>query len=402
MADMTINGDLSLKSQQQFFFRNSRFGSHSGGGFPGNFVSLGCEGAPSGGRSTNVQSAPVTYGKPYLVERNNVWSIVLPAKREGSVGPSADTGSPSIPMTDVFVAKEGDTSEVINAGMQGKSGLLLTPGIYKLSKPIVITADDFVVLGIGFPTLVATNSNSALLVMGSNVRVALILFEAGTRKGSPTQPLLNWKGNYGIAHDIFGRVASLQYLGCTAVQADVMMQVDGSNMFLDHTWQWHADHDDCGRKSNSCYSFSGLRVNGESAIAYGVQIEHQMGNLLDWRGEDGQLYFYQAELPYADHDIKVVGYNVDYNVKKHAAYGLGVYIIFRSITVHTAYRLPQTASVTNMLDAAWGGGASMSQFHHLVCMDAEDKHCQQGRCDGRQCSLKFLNEALGHNETVVV
>merc|ERR1712014_458803 len=208
-------------------------------------------------------------------------------------------------------------------------------------------------------------------------------------------------GKNGIAQDIFGRVAALKYRGCSIVQADVMMQIDGDGLVLDHTWQWHADHDDCGTKSNSCYSSSGLRVTGADVIAYGVQVEHQMGNLLDWHGEGGQLYFYQAELNYADNDINIVGYNVDYSLQQHTAYGLGVYIIQHNPSaVHAAIRVPPTALVKNMWDAVIGG--SHSQFHHLVCTDAADQQCQTGSCSGNLCYLASIGGALMNSSSVVV
>jgi len=241
--------------------------------------------------------------------------------------------------------------------------------------------------------------NSALDVQAANVRVAAILFEAGTAKRITTQPLLSWKGPNGVAQDIFGRVASLQYMSCPVVEADVMMQVDGDGLVLDHTWQWHADHDDCGTKSNECASSTGLRVNGNSVTAYGVQVEHNHGNLLDWHGNDGSLFFYQAELPYADNDINIVGYNVDYNVQSHRAYGLGVYIIHHTPSaVHASIRVPPTATVSNMW--SWAIGGSGSQFHHLVCMDAADENCLP--CNGNPCYLESVASSWDSSYALVV
>lgn len=275
----------------------------------------------------------------------------------------------------------------------------MTPAIYKLTGAIVITDTGFVVLGIGFPTLMAVSGNSALEVQGAGVHVAAVLFEAGTAKGHTTQPLLSWKGQDGVAHDIFGRVASLKYMNCPVVQADVMMQVDGDGLVLDHTWQWHADHDDCGTKSNDCSSTSGLRVNGNGVTAYGVQVEHNFGSLLDWHGDDGRLYFYQAELPYHDNDINIVGYNVDYNVKSHLAYGLGVYIIHNTPSdVHAAIRVPATGKIFNMW--SWAIGGSGREFHHLVCMDAADQNCRP--CNGNPCYLNYVGPTLRGNDIVVL
>merc|ERR1712139_511214 len=98
-----------------------------------------------------------------------------------------------------------------------------------------------------------------------------------------------------------------------------------------------------------------------SVIAYGPSCEHTFKNILDWRGEGGRVYFYQAELPYHDDDINIVGYNVDYSVQHHEAHGVGVYIIGQPKAVHAAIRVPPSAKMTNMFE--WVIGGSASQFH---------------------------------------
>jgi len=47
------------------------------------------------------------------------------------------------------------TSPPFEVGIQGKKGLLLSPAIYQVSTPIQITQPLFVILGLGFPTLVS-------------------------------------------------------------------------------------------------------------------------------------------------------------------------------------------------------------------------------------------------------
>eukprot|EP00971_Amphidinium_carterae_P256873 5099645-Amphidinium_carterae.1 len=75
--------------------------------------------------------------------------------------------SQSISFEDVFIAKEGDTAAQINAGIVGKRALLLTPGLYGLEAPLQITTTGFVVLGIGYPTLVTQKGSSAVEVLAS-------------------------------------------------------------------------------------------------------------------------------------------------------------------------------------------------------------------------------------------
>ena len=67
--------------------------------------------------------------------------------------------------------------ESIERGITGKRALVLSPAIYTLTRPLVIHTDAFVVLGLGFPTLIATNGKSAIIVKG----------EAGNRAEARTR-----------------------------------------------------------------------------------------------------------------------------------------------------------------------------------------------------------------------
>ena len=43
---------------------------------------------------------------------------------------------------------------------------------------------------------------------------------------------------------------------------------------------------------------TGLQVNGDNVIGYGLAVEYKypwLGNLLEWNGDNGKTYFYQAE-----------------------------------------------------------------------------------------------------------
>ena len=62
--------------------------------------------------------------------------------------------------------------------------------------------------------------------------------------------------------------------------------------------------------------------------------EHAELDMVDWSGEDGAVYMFQAELPYAAskrnvplwHDDSVV-YRVHPKVTRHTAVGLGAYVV---------------------------------------------------------------------------
>jgi len=402
MGDVIVNGQLDTGTQQQFLVRNTRLSSvQPMGGW--NFVFVGVQGAPTSmvgkpyGLSVEA-TTPAIAEKPYLVEKNEEWWIVVPPILNNRVGPvdNPASGLEWISMDDVYVAKPGDSAAKITQGMQTKKGLLLTPGIYNLEGAIVVSKPGFVVLGIGFPTLVTTGSFSALVVAASNARVASILVEGGFASTSvPTAALVQWSGNGGVLSDIFTRMGSFKYRGCPLTRADVHVQIDGSGVIVDNTWFWHADHDDCGRKSDSAYSGNGLVVHGADVTIYGLKVEHMMKDLVWWAGTGGSTFFYQSELPY--HDLAFgsqgfSGYYVDYSVQSHRATGLGVYII-GDLHMPTAYRAPAWAKMSNML--IWCITGSVRQFANLICTSPGTTKCLQGnQClNDKACYLSRLPPA---------
>lgn len=59
-----------------------------------------------------------------------------------------------------------------------------------------------------------------------------------------------------------------------------MMTVNSGNVVIDNTWLWRADHDVTGSVQNSNNPVqTGLVVNGDNVIAYGLKVEHTLGDL---------------------------------------------------------------------------------------------------------------------------
>ena len=163
-----------------------------------------CPGIPppsDNGRISVRETTPRVAAKPYLVEEEGKWSLAVPPTVKDTRGP-LPVGDTRIDMADVYVTRAGDTAASINAGIVGKRALLLTPAIYSLSEPISIVTSGFIVLGLGFPTLVATAGKSALVISADSARVCGVLLEAGTSLDQgprgPTEPLLRWAGNEGV------------------------------------------------------------------------------------------------------------------------------------------------------------------------------------------------------------
>lgn len=422
LADVSVGGHLSFGTQQQYFVRNAELGGTDPSGSM-NLVFVGVEGAPGASmKVSNVQRTPVVAEKPYLVEDQGVWRIHVPSVRTGASGTSPLSSSDiDIPMYDVFVARDGDTADKINQGIQGKKALLLTPAIYGLDEPIYIVEPGFVVLGVGFPTLVATSGNSAIVVEAPSVRLAHVLLEAGTSKemlgeDEITNPLLHWIGHHGVLSDIFARVGSFSYArsfkaSCLRTRADVMLQIDGSNSVLDNSWLWHADHDDCPvpteasdsfiprSASDSCSSGNGFVANGMNITAYALMSEHTHRDLVSWNGDYGSTFFFQSELPY--HDLtfgrKYVGYRVGYHVRHHYALGIGVYAI-GSVQADAGIRAPPTTHLERGF--VWVITGSVNQFKSVACLtpgsfDCVDVNSPGTNCDGgRACYVSVLADVV--------
>jgi len=393
IGDLSVKGKLDCGTQQQFFFRNSRFNGEVSCSGLTNGVFMGTVGDgnhPS--QVTPISTTPEVAEKPFLVENNGEWHIAVPNKKSSSRDIGDDSDVSQIPMDDVFVAQAKHSADEINAGIRGKRALLLTPGIYDLDHAILVYQSDFVVLGIGFPTLVSRNGNSAVVIgeAATNVRLAMVLLEAGsTSVSQATEAMLLWKGSHGVGSDIFSRVGAFPGRGCAVTRADSHVQIVGSNTILDNTWLWHADHDACGGKSDQCTDQHGLLVDGDAVTAYGLKVEHTYKSLVHWNGNAGSVYFYQSELPYYDSSFGsdgFAGYFVDPSVTEHHGVALGVYIIFDQVKGVTAFRVPAGVDLQNIV--GWVvTEPDTSQFENLICIGSQ---CYSGDCSGNKCRMGRL------------
>jgi hypothetical protein len=388
LGDTQVDGSLYCGTQQQFMFRNDNFLSGTKCANLANGAFVGSTGQDASEHVSEVPQTPDVAEKPFLVEDNGEWFIAVPPRTSGSSGTSADAVQEMISFSDVYVARAGDGAAAINAAIAGKRALLLTPGIYNLQGSIEVSQNDFVVLGLGFATLVAHTTAPALHVTGQAVRVAAVLFEAGsTSMGTETQPLLNWEGPSGIGSDIFSRVGAFPGRSCALTRADVHVRVAGQGTLLDNTWMWHADHDDCGGVSDSCVDAHGLVVDANDTVVYGLKAEHMFDDHVLWNGENGQAFFFQCELPYHQPNFGTsgkVGYHVADHVQQHHGVALGVYIVFDQLQHGTAFRAPASAGFENLL--AWCITGAVTQFDNLLC-EGNSSNCQLGSCSYNQCRL---------------
>jgi len=244
ISDTIVRGRVTPRTQQQYFFRNCHFeggvDTHNGVNFAfvGNTGNLR-EQTGQEPRISVVPTARRIAEKPFLVEEDGAWHIAVPAFRTEASGPSDETDLEStIPMKDVFVAKEGDTAATINGGIVGKRALLLTPAIYGLDYPIEIIQQGFVVLGIGTPTLVNYDGRAALEVLADDVRVAGLHFEAGSVS---SETLVQWSGNGGVFSDAISRTGAFGYerdfhKSCAVTKQNVHVAITGNAVVMDNSW----------------------------------------------------------------------------------------------------------------------------------------------------------------------
>jgi hypothetical protein len=378
------NGIVCNCGQQQWFTRNSNIDNWTNGVW--NQVFLGDNGAPATafGPGTNqyttLPTTPVSEEEPFLTaDSSGNYSVFVPAVQHNSVGPSYASGSSagtSVPIKRFFVANPSTPVLLIDAALALGKNLILTPGVYKLDAPILVSRPDTIVLGLGFPTLIPQHGTPALQTLDvPGVKLSGIIFDAGP---SNSQSLVNIGLFGGGTHDRNDRTL-LQDLfirigGAEAGRAKTGLVVNADNAILDNLWIWRADHGaGVGWTSNT--SDTGLIVNGDNVTAYGLFVEHFQRSEVIWNGQNGEDVFFQNEMPY-DPPSQAAwmsgpttdGYSafvVSPNVTSFQGYGMGSYSFFNQgvpIFATQAFQSPTRPGVqfhdllTIFLDATHGSG----------------------------------------------
>jgi hypothetical protein len=379
-----ING-----SQQQFLVRDSSIGGWSNGVW--NQVFSGVQGAPPQSFSTTpfdpppyttLDTSPVTRERPFLtVDASGRYSVFVPAVRRNSSGTTwsaAPAAGTSIPIDRFFVARPGDDAREINKALSRGLNLIFTPGIYHLDRELKVNENGTVVLGLGFPTLIPDDGDTAMNVKDvKGVKIAGLMFDAGP-KSSPSLLEIGTKHAHKSdpndptsLHDVFFRIG-----GAAAGRAETSLVVNSDDVLLDDIWAWRADHGNgVGWTVNT--ADTGVVVNGDDVTAYGLFVEHYQRYEVLWNGERGRTIFFQNEMPYDPpnqaawrHDgvNGYAAYRVAPDVKAHEAWGLGSYCFFNvdpSIHATRAFEVPVTPGVRlhDLLTVSLGG---VGTIDHVV------------------------------------
>jgi hypothetical protein len=353
IADSRISGVEGQYSQQQWFTRNSQIGSSSNAVWNQTFV--GVQGAPATSFPsppyTTIATTPVIREKPYLYQTGGAYAVFVPNLQTNAAGvtwANGNTPGTSIPLTQFYVAKPGDSAATINQALAQGLNLIFQPGVYHVSQTINVTRADTVVLGLGYATIIPDNGVTAMQVSDvDGVKVAGLLFEAGTTNSAnllvigPNGSSAGHAANPTTVQDVFFRIG-----GSIAGKATNSLLVNSNDTIIDHIWAWRADHGNAGTYGWTVNTAdTGLTVNGQNVTAYGLFVEHYQKNEILWNGNGGRTYFLQNEQPYDPPSNAVwrtdgtgyPAYKVADSVTSHEAWALGSYAFFQdNPAVHSA------------------------------------------------------------------
>jgi hypothetical protein len=383
IADTKVTGQVATASQQQWYSRDSNFGSWNGSVW--NMVFSGVTGAP--GQSfpsppmTTLATTPTSRDVPYLyVDSSGNYNVFVPSLRTNASGASWASGptpGTSLPMSQFFVAQPADSAATINSALAQGCNLFFTPGVYHLSQTLNVTQPNTVVLGMGFPTLVPSNGVNAMQVADvDGVRLAGLLFDAGTTNSAALLTVgtagstTSHASNPTSIQDVFFRIG-----GEIAGKATVSLIVNSYNTIIDDIWAWRADHGNSGTVGWTINTATnGMIVNGNNVEATGLFVEHYQQYEVIWNGQGGETIFFQNEMPYDPPNQAAwmngssngyAAYKVASTVTSHQGYGLGSYCFFNvntAIIADHSFEAPNTAGVQlhDLLTVSLGGVGTIS------------------------------------------
>jgi hypothetical protein len=374
IADSTVSGALNFFGNQQYLVRNSSIGGANG--CPNglwNMVYSGVEGAPAPvftgqcQQNTVLPSSPVTEEEPFLyTDAQGNFDVFVPAVQHDSSGPAWAGGSEagtSIPLSRFFVATPDTPAPAMTAAAAQGRNLILTPGVYDLDQPIVISHPGTVVLALGFATLVPQRGNAAMVVVpNTGVKLSGLIIDAGPVKspvllsvGVPAPTGAAAASNPDVVQDVYFRIGGAE---TTPVSATVSLLDNAGHSIIDDVWAWRADHgNDVGWTANT--ADTGVEVTGDDVTAYGLAVEHYQKYETIWSGQGGTNVFFQNELPYDPPSQQAwmatptqdgyPAFLVGDNVSSFQGYGMGSYVVFiqTTATLHDAeaFQAPHTPGV---------------------------------------------------------
>ncbi|WP_262286079.1 discoidin domain-containing protein [Micromonospora sp. MA102] len=381
IADSRVTGVVQPYSQQQWYTRDSNVGGYLNAVW--NMTNSGVVGAPATSfpnpAYTTLAQTPVSRDIPYLyLDGGGTYQVFVPSTRTNASGASwlgGATPGTSVPLSQFYVAKPGDSAATINAALAQGLNLLFTPGVYPVSQTITVTRPGTVVLGVGYPTLIPQNGVVPMTVADvDGVRLAGLLFDAGPTNSpvllqvGPAGATASHAANPTSIQDVFFRIG-----GAGAGKATTSLVVNQNDALIDHIWAWRADHGSgVGWTVNT--ADTGLIVNGNNVTALGLFVEHYQKYEVIWNGNNGRTIFFQNELPYDPPSASAwmngsrVGYaafKVADAVSTFEGWGMGSYCYFNvdpTIAAYHGFEAPNRAGVRfhSLLTVSLGGNGSIT------------------------------------------
>src|SRR5262249_10768552 len=116
ISDVKVTGQVASASQQQWYSKNSNFGSWTGAAW--NLVFSGVAGAPApsfpASPSTVLGTTPVSRDVPYLYFANGAYSVFVPSLQTNKSGASwPNTPGSAISMSQFYVVRTTDSAATI-------------------------------------------------------------------------------------------------------------------------------------------------------------------------------------------------------------------------------------------------------------------------------------------------
>src|SRR5450755_45397 len=383
IADTKVTGQASSVSQQQWYSRDSSFGSWAGSVW--NMVFSGVTGAPAQSfpspPMTTLATTPVSRDVPYLyIDASGNYHVFEPSLRTNASGPSwanGPTPGTSVPTSQFFVADPSMSAATINTALSEGCNLLFTPGVYSLNQTLNVTHANTTILGIGFPTLIPQNGVNTMQVADvDGVRLQGLLFDAGTVNSAALLTVgtagstASHASNPISVQDVFFRIG-----GDIAGKASASLVVNANDTIVDDIWAWRADHGNAGTFGwTTNTADNGMTVNGNNVEATGLFVEHYQKTEVAWNGQNGKIIFFQNEMPY-DPPNQAAWMNgtsngypaiaVPSNVTSFGAWGLGSYCFFNvnpAVNSANAFQSPTTAGVAwhDLLTVSLGNVGSIT------------------------------------------
>ena len=356
IADSKFDGTVSSGSQQQYLFRNDQWNYFENGVWNMVYVGVDKNTVPMGGWPyqpyTKVGETPYTQEKPYLCyDEKNGFGVMVQDSDTNTQGVSWAKGVKGTfyGLGNFYIADpKKDSADTINEALESGKNILLTPGIYKVEKPIEVKKADTIIYGMGLATLQVTKGTAGIQIGDvDGVKVCGILLDAGEKESETLLQVGEAKTDKShaknpiILSDVYFRVGGGELAG----KVKSCLTINSNNVVGDNLWVWRADHsDNVGWDVNTAPN--GVIINGDDVTMYGLFVEHFQEYQTIWNGNGGKCYFYQSEMPYDAPDQKSyksssgkngwASFKVADDVKEFEATGLGIYCYNRDADVKIA------------------------------------------------------------------